>query len=229
MPTPGPHRRIAIAATAPTTLSLPAATLDLDVPRDGIQCGDDRLLGLDLRSPCGARDHWIRGRDVIAVYKPTDPRDLRATALWRPRPAGAAAAWEVIVSATTGRERSDASLAVISDVAAVDVLWGVAAAGRLRWETANPGAAQGVLLRRPAVGGGGSVFVAGHPAETRRLATNCRADRVQVECWLFSAAAEKGVLFRSRVVAAVGPPDDDLSWAERLWNEFAAAPPMLTA
>ena len=229
MPTPAPHRRIAIAADASTTLSLPAATLDLDAPRDGIRCGDDRLLGLDLRSPCGARDHWIRGRDVIAVYEPTDPRDLRATALWRPRPAGAAAAWEVIVSATTGRERSDASLAVISDVAAADVLWGVAEAGRFRWEAADPGAALGVLLRRSAGGGVGSVFIAGHPAETRRLAASRRADRAQVECWLFSAAAEKGVLFRSRVVAAVGPTDNDMNWAERLWNEFAAAPPMLTA
>jgi hypothetical protein len=35
-------------------------------------------------------------------------------------------------------------------------------------------------------------------------------------------------LFRGRVLAAVGPRQDDEAWASRLASEFAAAPPPLT-
>jgi hypothetical protein len=86
-----------------------------------------------------------------------------------------------------------------------------------------------VLVRRPAVGGVGSIVIAGHPAETRRLVTSRSGDRARVEGWFFSAAAEKGVLFRGRVLAAVGPTHGDTSWAARLWSGFAAEPPMLSA
>jgi len=229
MPTETKHRITITAGGSTGQSSLPAAIIDLDVPGDGIRCGDDRLLGLDLRSPCVAKDHWIRRDDVIAVYEPPDPRDLRATALWRPRPAGEAAAWELIASATTGRDRSDASVAVVSDVVAADILWGIPSAGRIRWDVSDPGAAPCVLLRRPPVGGAGSILIAGHPAETRRLVTGRSGDRVRVEAWFFSAAAEKGVLFRGRALAAVGPTPGDTAWAARLWNEFAASPPMLSA
>jgi hypothetical protein len=72
------------------------------------------------------------------------------------------------------------------------------------------------------------VFLGVHPADARGLLVRRKGDRTTVECWLFSAAAEKGVLFRGRAVAAFGPRAEDTSWAERLWAEFVGSPPMLT-
>lgn len=220
---------IHFSPVAATESSLPvAAMIDVDTPEQGIVCGGDQLLGLDLRSPCTARDHWIRGGDIVAVYEPDDPRRLRATALWRSRSLPGVAAWELIASATTSRTQSDASLAVVSEIATAAVVWGCAAGACLQWHATEPTAVDCLLVRRPAAAGG-SVFVAVHPADSRGIVVRLESDRLRVACWLFSAAAEKGVLFRGRAVAAVGPTAGDTAWAERLWAEFVAAPPMLTA
>ena len=223
-----------------------AATIDIDAPGQGIACGGDQLLGLDLKSRCTASDHWMRGDDIIAVYEPDDPRHLRATALWRSRSLPGVAAWELIASATTSRTQSDASLAVVSEIATAAVIWGCASqrspsspgsrpvlpgeatAAGIQWHEVEPPAIDCLLVRRPAAAGG-SVFVAVHPADSRGIVVRSENDRIRVACWLFSAAAEKGVLFRGRAVAAVGPTAGDTAWAERLWAEFVAAPPMLTA
>lgn len=205
-----------------------AATIDVDTPGRGIACGSDQLLGLDLRSPCGASDHWMRGDDIIAVYEPDDPRHLRATALWRSRSLPGGAAWELITSATTSRTQSDASLAVVSEITSTGIAWGCATAAGIQWHDTEPAAIGCLLVRRPAAAEG-SVFVAVHPADSRGIVVQSDNDRVRVTGWLFSAAAEKGVLFRGRAVAAIGPAAGDTTWAERLWAEFVAAPPMLTA
>ena len=43
--------------------------LDLDAPARGIVLpAGDALLGIDLRTPCRAGDHWLRGDDLIAIY-----------------------------------------------------------------------------------------------------------------------------------------------------------------
>jgi hypothetical protein len=203
------------------------ATIDVDAPGRGIACGGDRLLGLDLRAPCTASDHWIRGGDIIAVYEPDDPRRLRATALWRSREMPGLAAWELIASATTSRTQSDASLAVVSDVAAAAMVWGRVVGDDLQWTDAEPAAADCVLVRRPEARNG-SVLLAVHPADSRGLFVHREDARARVACWLFSAAAEKGVLFRGRTLAAIGPAADDTTWAANLWAAFLAAPPMLT-
>lgn len=205
-----------------------AATIDVDAPRQGIVCGGDQLLGLDLRSPCTAGDHWMRGDDIIAVYEPDDPRHLRATAMWRSRSLPEIAAWELIASATTSRTQSDTSLAVVSEIAAAAVIWGSATAAGIQWHDTEPSSVDCLLVRRPAATGG-SVFVAVHPADSRGIVVRSEGHRIRVACWLFSAAAEKGVLFRGRAVAAIGPAAGDTAWAERLWADFVAAPPMLTA
>lgn len=205
-----------------------ASVIDIDVPRDGIACEADRFLGLDLRSTCSASDHWTRGRDVIAIYEPDDPRHVRATALWRLRGMPGVAIWELIASATTSRPQSDASLAVVSDVATAEIVWGCSGGDGLKWHQAESSAADCVLIRHPDTAGG-SVFLAVHPADSRGLVVQRTGDRTRVECWLFSAAAEKGVLFRGRAVAALGPTANDQLWATQVWHEFIAAPPMLTA
>jgi hypothetical protein len=71
------------------------------------------------------------------------------------------------------------------------------------------------------------VLVAAHPGDARRLTIRRDGTRIVVECWLFSTALEKGVLLRSRVLAAVGSAADATRWAGDLAAKFAASPPML--
>ena len=72
------------------------------------------------------------------------------------------------------------------------------------------------------------MLVAAHPGDARRMTVRRDGKRVVVECWLFSTELEKGVLLRSRVLAAVGPTADATRWAGDLAATFAASPPMLT-
>jgi hypothetical protein len=197
-------------------------TVDLDEPQGGIAIesnrggAGDHLLGLDLRSECRLAEHWIRGRDVTAVYEPGDARRLRATAMWRLAAATAestdrrVAAWELVVSAQTSLLESDPTLAVVSSVAATDI---------------RPLESNGLLARRD---DGSSVVVIVHPDDLRTIEFEQQGPRATICCELFSSAVEKGVLLRSRVLAAIGPSADDTAWAAALARSFAASPPMLT-
>jgi hypothetical protein len=218
-----------------------SAAVDLDQPRQGITltrsgvAGSDSLLGLDMRSECRLTDHWLRGDDVTAVYEtadaPVDARQLRTTAMWRLHPSeGASRAWELIASAQTSRLQSDAVLAVVSEIEATDILWGTCEKGAVQWHADPSPEATCMLLGR----GGAtapdatSVLVAAHPGDARRLTARRDGTRVVVECWLFSTELEKGVLLRSRVLAAIGPAAAASQWAADLAAKFAASPPMLT-
>ncbi|MFM8290136.1 MAG: hypothetical protein ACKOC4_00370 [Planctomycetia bacterium] len=212
--------------------------LDLDAPGRGLvlDAGRDRILGVDLRSACGPSEHWLRGPDLIAVYEPADPRRLRATAMWRLLPATVAppdVAWELTLSAQTSLVQSDAVLSVVSDVGCLDLRSRVAAG---RWTNVPPDGqptedATCLLVRRPAAAADppATLLVAVHPADARRIAVRRQDGRVEVACWLFSTAIEKGVLMRGRVLAAIGPTHCDEAWAERAIEAFACSPPPLTA
>lgn len=222
--------------TATARAGATSARLDLAAPARGLAIsgpdGDDRLLGVDLRAPAGPpADHWTRGADLTAVYEPDDARRLRATAMWRIRPTAVApaavAAWELVVSAQTALLHADATLAVVAEVAGDDALW---------TETANIGAwtplgaprplpaeAVAVLVRRAAT----AVVVAVHPHDPRRIAVAVAGGRARIECGIFPAAIEKGVILRSRVLAAVGPAAAADRWATDLCAAFAASPPFL--
>ncbi len=204
--------------------------VDLADPAAGlVRSGGDHLLGVDLRGPPAAGrlvDHWIRGSDLVAIYEPADPRRLRVTAMWRSlEPLGTA--WELVVSSQTGLVESDSAIAVRCDVAAGDPLIGRIDHGRLAWaplpQASLPSDAACLLLRR----GAETIFVAVHPAEPHRLVLHRDGDRVRLDCWLFSTTIEKGVLLRSRVLAAVGGAGET-AWAESLFAAFAASPPPLT-
>ncbi|MFN5757040.1 MAG: hypothetical protein ACK48M_09665 [Planctomycetia bacterium] len=197
------------------------ASIDLDRPTDGIAvatpaAGADHLLGIDLRSAARLAERWARGADVTAVYETTDARRLRATAMWRLDSAAPAlpreiAIWELVISAQTSRLETYSSLAVVSHVAATDLV----AVG-----------AGGVLARR---GDGTSALILVHPDDLKKVSYEHRAGRGTISCWLFSSAVEKGVLLRSRVLAAIGPAEGDTRWAAAVAETFAASPPMLTA
>ena len=207
---------------ARTLHNAPVGAVDLDRASRGIviaaQPGgaEDHLLGLDLRADCRLAEHWIRGGDVTAVYEPGDARHLRATAMWRLAPFtpgasdGRVAVWELVVSAQTSLLESDPTLAVVSDVAATDVR-------RL--------AANGLIVRR---GDGSSALVVVHPDDLRTISFEQAGGRATICCRLFSAAIEKGVLLRSRVLAAIGPTANDTAWATAVAADFAASPPILT-
>jgi len=214
-----------------------SAAVDLDQPRQGITlAGEDAssacsLLGLDLRSDHRLTDHWVRGDDVTAVYESADARHLRTTAMWRMhRSDGATRAWELIASAQTSLLQSDSVLAVVSEIDATVIQWGTCSDGAMQWHVAESSDATCVLLGRSGATGSGdtSVLVATHPGDARRMTARRDGTRVVVECWLFSTALEKGVLLRSRVLAAVGPAADATRWAGDLAAKFAASPPMLT-
>ena len=214
-----------------------SAAIDLDQPRQGITLTGESvpststLLGLDLRSECRLTDHWVRGDDVTAVYESADARHLRTTAMWRLHPSdGATRAWELIASAQTSLLQSDSVLAVVSEIDATDIVWGTCSDGAVRWHAAESAEATCVLLGRSGATGSGdtSVLVAAHPGDARRMTVRRDGARVVVECWLFSTELEKGVLLRSRVLAAVGRTADATRWAGDLAAKFAASPPMLT-
>lgn len=197
------------------------ASIDLDQPSAGISitrqatADADHLLGIDLRSGARLTEGWARGADVTAVYETTDARRLRATAMWRLESAAPAlprgiAIWELVISAQTSLLESDSSLAVVSHVAATDLV---------------PVGAGGVLARR---GDGTSALILVHPDDLKKVSSEHRAGRGTISCWLFSSAVEKGVLLRSRVLAAIGPAEGDTRWAAAVAETFAASPPMLT-
>jgi hypothetical protein len=238
--------------TSPSTTAAPTAAwkltglaasdgrgrIDLAVPAAGVAvAGDDRVddrtedrvLGVDLRSPAAAArlvDHWARGDDVVGVYEPADPRRLRATAMWRSLPVGNA--WELVVSAQTALVESDSAVAVTCDLAQGALAWGRGSETGVLWHPLErdgcPAEATCLLVRRST----DAVLIAVHPADVRRILVASDGGRVRVTCWLFTAAIEKGVLLKSRVLAAVGPATDT-AWAEALIGGLAAAPPPLSA
>lgn len=229
---------------ADTRSAIPVS-LDLDQPRQGIcieasgAAAPDGLLALDLRSEYRLADHWLRGDDVTAVYelagKPAGElaaaHHLRTTAMWRLHPAASGtSAWQLIVSSQTSQLQCDASLVVSSEIAGTDILWGICLDGGVHWQLDPSPKANCLLLRRggSSSADGGSVLVAAHPGECRRVSARQECGRTTVECSLFSPALEKGVLLRSRMLAAIGPATDDTEWAGQLAAAFAASPPMLT-
>lgn len=233
---PAPATRASPWSLAGTTATIRARTtaarLDLAAPAAGLAIvgpdGDDRVLGIDLRAPAGPpADHWVRGGDLTAVYEPDDARRLRATAMWRFRP-DAVAAWELVISAQTAVLHADAALAVVAEVAGDDALWTATAAGSRAWTPLGeprplPATATAVLVRR----GVTAVVVAVHPHDPRRIAVAVAGGRSRIECGIFPAAIEKGVILRSRVLAAVGPASGADTWAADLCASFAASPPFL--
>ena len=212
------------------------AGINLDHPRQGITLDgpgtlSDTVLGLDLRADCRLTDHWLRGDDVTAIYESANPRHLRTTAMWRLHPSdGATRAWELVVASQTSLLQSDSVLAVVSEIDATDILFGTSRDGAVQWHADPSPEATCVLLGRGgrASSDSTSVLVAAHPGDTPRVTVRKDGDRVVVECWLFSTDLEKGVLLRSRVLAAIGPAANATQWAGDLTARFAASPPILT-
>jgi len=227
------------AGQATNLLAAPRSSIDLDNPRAGIEVWRDptqpeRVLGIDLDAGCGRIDAWCRGGDLTAVYEPTGGAPLRVTAMWRASPPWrdphvAPAVWcrEVVVSAQTPLQEAIPRIAVTADVAGGTAIPLEYRSGGLRNPEGTPARPQGFLVRCPA--GTRLVFLI-HPGDVQDIDTDMAAGRVRIRAPFFPAALEKGVLLRSRAVAAFGPADGDAipPWAHALAEEFAGSPPVLT-
>ena len=202
--------------------------LDLSVPAAGLVTpAGDRLLGFDVGVGRPPLDTWVRGNDVTAVWEPGDDRGLRATGLWRSHGGDdGVVSWELVASATTRLLHADAALAVTSEVAAAELLSATWRSGiRTSFLPGTPTDHGLVLLRR---GDGNSILVMLHPTDDQTVTVAVEHGRARVGCWLFSTGVEKGVLLRSRVIAAIGPTADDTAWGARLAARFATSPPVLS-
>lgn len=219
------------------SLALAGRTPGLSIA--GPASGSHLLLGIDLRDEAAPVDQWLRGDDVTAVYEPADARRLRVTAMWRAASGPAVpldvTACELVVSAQTSVVESDAALAVVSEVDAAECQWSDAGAGGPRWTPCRapgplPPDACWLLARLHGAGPGTALLVAVHPRDARRITVRrTPAGRTRWECRMFSSAIEKGVLLRSRVLAAVGPAASAATWADTVTAAFAASPPVLDA
>jgi hypothetical protein len=215
-----------------------AATVDLDAIRTGLAVvgpgatAADHLLGIDLDGASRCVDAWSRGGDLTAVHETLDGGRLRATAMWRATPAwldGTHGAWcrELVVSAQTPVLETAPHIGVVADIAAERVAPIACAAGHL--EPAAPGVdPHGFLITAP---GDRALLFLVHPLDARGVTAARVAGRARIAAQLFPAAVEKGVLLRSRVLAAIGPAATATgpgSWAATIATAFAASAPVLT-
>ena len=204
-------------------LDVAAAERGIEVPDPAGGC--DAVLGVEL-APLA--EHWLRGSDVIAVFEPRDARRLRSSVMWRAHGRrGSVVSWEVVVSAQTALLETEIAVAVRATVAA-ESLWWLPAGRPSAWRALAPPdrlptEAAAILVRRRL----SSCLVAVHPDDVRAIDVDRAADRCTITCRLFSAPLEKGVLLRSRVLAALGPAADDESWAQPTLQAFATSPPPL--
>jgi hypothetical protein len=202
--------------------------LDLSAPALGLVTpAGDRWLGFEVGVGRPPLDAWVRGNDVTAIWEPGDDRGLRATGLWRCHGVDAGVvSWELVASATTRLLHADATLAVTSDVKAVEILSAAWQAGTPSPFAPGSPAHHGLVLLRH--GDGQSLLLMLHPSDHQTVTVAVEQGRARVGCWLFPTGVEKGVLLRSRVVAAIGPTAHDIAWGARLAARFAASPPVLS-
>jgi len=241
--TPNPSRAAWSLAGAIATCAAesPPSAIDLGRLRQGIALHHpdlrepDGLLGLDLGSPSHRVDAWCRGADLVAVYDTDDGPRVRTTAMWRAAPAwlaGAAprGAWcrEAVVSAQTALLEAEPRIAVVADVAGGAVRQVAFLGAGLRAVAVSAARPHGCIVNWS--DGRGLLFLV-HPGDAADVGFEAAGGRVRIAARLFPAAVEKGVLVRSRVVAAVGSapgPGEVPAWAEGIAAAFAASPPVLT-
>lgn len=232
----------------PQRWTLSGGEATADAPKTAARLGDAaagltvgvglRVLGVAVPAGCQPTEAWARGADLTAVYEPGDSRALRVTAMWRlgeEAPAhGPVSSWQLVLSAQTSLLESAAELTVLADVADAGALTaGEWHGNAVTWEGDGNQDARCVRICPGGNGSGPCLVIAIHPDDSGVLeCSQTPAGGVEVRCRLFPSSVEKGVLLRSRVLAALGPAasaDDTADWSATLLEQFAGSEPILTA
>ncbi len=215
------------------------SAIDLAHPQGGLEVvrpggtAPDRVLGVELDPDSNFTDAWCRGGDLTAVYESRDGGRLRTTVMWRAEPAwldAPAGVWcrEAVVSAQTALLEDVPRININADLTGGVIEPLTFEAGRLHDAPASDLEAHGYLMSGA---DNHAVLFLVHPLDARGVTARTAGTRVHITARLFPAAVEKGVLLRSRVIAAIGPAHDATapgSWAATLATAFAASPPMIT-
>ena len=236
------------SACEPQRWTLSGGEASAGAPRTAANLGDAaagltvgggvRVLGVAVPAGCQPTEAWTRGADLTAIYEPGDDRGLRITAMWRlgeeePARAGVSS-WQLVLSAQTSLLATAAELTVLADVANA----GTITTGRWRgtavdWEADPHGIARCVRLCPSGAASGECLVIAIHPDDSGVVECSpTQAGGVEIRCRLFPSSVEKGVLLRSRVLAALGPlasADDGADWSATMLEQFAGSEPILTA
>lgn len=209
-------------------------TIDLAQPSTGILGWVDpatSVLGLSpLTGPDGAAagelllaDAYLRGRDLIAHYEPTEAFPFRTELYWRRPPADAPAeGLTLIVSVETDLLDTRPTLLVHSSPPG-DAIKTYDDQGAL----ASPGAAVAAV----ATGAHRAWCETLHPSDRSEATLELDAPangRVGIRWRLFSRFLEKGVIRRARLAATLLPADESAA-RQRFTESFAAQAPPLTA
>lgn len=239
------------AASSPSSLCEPQRwTLSdgeatADAPKTAAHLGDAaagltvggglRVLGVAVPAGCQPTEAWARGADLTAVYEPGDSRALRVTAMWRlgeeEQAQAGVSSWQLVLSAQTSLLESAAESTVLADVADAGTLTtGKWQGNAVTWERDGHEDARCVRIGPGGSGSGPCLVIAIHPDDSGVVECSpTPAGGVEVRCRLFPSSVEKGVLLRSRVLAALGPAASADDWSATLLEQFAGSEPILTA
>lgn len=221
------------------TAQNPTTAVSLSDAAAGLAVGGGvRVLGVAVPAGCQPAEAWTRGADLTAIYETGDDRALRVTAMWRlgeeDQARAGAQCWQLVLSAQTSLLATEADQTVLTGVADA----GTMTAGRWRgnriaWEGDADDDSTCVRICPLREGSGQCVVIAIHPDDTGVVECSATpAGGVEIRCRLFPSSVEKGVLLRSRVLAALGPAasaDDAAGWLATMLEQFASSEPILTA
>lgn len=203
------------------------------------QLRSDAFLNPDGKT--SSVDRYVRGDDLVTVYEQQCADRLRVQSYWRAvaPPADAnATILELVVSVQTDLLDSDPSLRIASDIAASEVLW-LTDEGDARFDVVETPqdlvVALGETVGTPCVvlrlaDADSSLVQMAHPTDSMQVeVASAGEQRVEVRHPLFGEPLEKGVIRRGRLQVAFVPRSEDEAVGAALFQNFAAAEPMLTA
>lgn len=210
----------------------------------GVEYRENRVSGSFLQ--CDLREHiapnrlplevYVRGDDLVASYPPSEARNVQTHLYWRSVGFGSGSGIEVIVSAQTHLLDSRPALAVVSSVAASEVLsvcgddaslapLGFSSTGRIEFSVADP---CNRFLLRPE-GADFSYLEIVHPSDFAGSTLEQRGDTIRLVHRLFPDRLEKGVIRRGRVCGLFLPRANDVAAAIDAYRAMLDAPLPLTA
>lgn len=217
----------------------------LDVTWHGAPLGNSRLFQLrqpPLAASYDLSDAYVRGADLVALYRIPPREGLAVQVYWRflEHADLGAAGFEWIVSVQTDQLDDDPCLSIGSELACGEVLQGTDSNATVFARVPLPERASDAPCRRAGTGvflcrlsaGRGAYLEMVHPsdfcaAEFLRMSDS---EHLLSSFALFEGRLEKGVLRRARISGLLLPPTRDAeSTAGQCYRRWLASPAPLTA